>query len=41
MHDQLADGCHYRLFSVIDDYHREGLALNQGHKDAQPIVGVA
>jgi putative transposase len=25
MHDQLADGRHYRLFNVIDDYRREAL----------------
>lgn len=27
MHDQLADGRSYRLFNVIDDYNREGLAI--------------
>ena len=27
MHDQLADGRKFRLFNVIDDYHREGLAI--------------
>jgi len=27
MHDQLSDGRNYRLFNVIDDYHREGLAI--------------
>lgn len=26
MHDQLSDGRKYRLFNVIDDYKREGLA---------------
>lgn len=30
MHDQLADGRHYRLFNVIDDYKREGLAIEAG-----------
>ena len=27
MHDQLGDGRSYRLFNVIDDYNREGLAI--------------
>jgi putative transposase len=27
MHDQLQDGRSYRLFNVIDDYNREGLAI--------------
>lgn len=27
MHDQLADGRTYRLFNVIDDFNREGLAI--------------
>lgn len=27
MHDQLIDGRHYRLFNVIDDFNREGLAI--------------
>jgi putative transposase len=27
MHDQLTDGRNYRLFNVIDDYRREGLAI--------------
>jgi putative transposase len=27
MHDQLADGRSYRLFTVIDDYNREGLCI--------------
>jgi putative transposase len=27
MHDQLSDGRRYRLFNVIDDYNREGLAI--------------
>lgn len=30
MHDQLADGRNYRLFNVIDDYKREGLAIEAG-----------
>lgn len=30
MHDQLNDGRAYRLFNVIDDYHREGLAIEAG-----------
>lgn len=30
MHDQLADGRHYRLFNVIDDYRREGIAIEAG-----------
>lgn len=30
MHDQLADGRNYRLFNVIDDYRREGLAIEAG-----------
>jgi len=28
MHDQLIDGRSYRLFNVIDDYNREGLAID-------------
>lgn len=28
MHDQLADGRSYRLFNVIDDFNREGLAID-------------
>ena len=27
MHDQLADGRSYRLFNVLDDFHREGLII--------------
>jgi putative transposase len=30
MHDQLSDGRHYRLFNVIDDFRREGLAIEAG-----------
>lgn len=30
MHDQLADGRKYRLFNVIDDFKREGLAMEAG-----------
>ena len=30
MHDQLSDGRHFRLFNVIDDYRREGLAIEAG-----------
>ena len=30
MHDQLEDGRSYRLFNVIDDYKREGLAIEVG-----------
>jgi len=30
MHDQLSDGRHYRLFNVIDDFKREGLAIDAG-----------
>ena len=30
MHDQLAGGRSYRLFNVIDDYRREGLAIEAG-----------
>ena len=30
IHDQLADGRSYRLFNVIDDYRREGLAIEAG-----------
>ncbi len=30
MHDQLADGRKFRLFNVIDDYHREGIAIEAG-----------
>lgn len=30
MHDQLADGRTYRLFNVIDDFKREGLAIEAG-----------
>ena len=29
MHDQLADGRNYRLFNVIDDFKREGLAIEE------------
>jgi len=28
MHDQLADGRSIRLFSVIDNYNREGLIID-------------
>ncbi len=27
MHDQLADGRSFRLFNVLDDFNREGLAI--------------
>ncbi len=30
MHDQLSDGREYRLFNVIDDFRREGLAIDAG-----------
>ena len=30
MHYQLADGCMFRLLNVIDDYRREGLAIEAG-----------
>jgi putative transposase len=30
MHDQLSDGRKYRLFNVIDDFRREGLAIDAG-----------
>ena len=30
MHDQLSDGRSYRLFNVIDDYRREGIAIEAG-----------
>mgnify|MGYP000379599905 FL=1 len=30
MHDQLADGRKFRLFNVIDDYRREGIAIEAG-----------
>ena len=30
MHDQLSDGRTFRLFNVIDDYRREGLAIEVG-----------
>jgi putative transposase len=30
MHDQLSDGRNYRLFNVLDDYKREGLAIEAG-----------
>ena len=30
MHDQLSDGRSYRLLNVIDDYRREGLAIEAG-----------
>lgn len=30
MHDQLSDGRNFRLFNVIDDYRREGLAIEAG-----------
>jgi putative transposase len=31
MHDTLADGKHFRLFNVIDDYNREGLDITVDH----------
>lgn len=30
MHDQLSDGRNYRLLNVINDYRREGLAIEAG-----------
>lgn len=30
MHDQLADGRNFRLFNVLDDFRREGLAIEAG-----------
>lgn len=30
MHDQLSDGRKFRLFNVIDDYRREGIAIEAG-----------
>ena len=30
MHDQLIDGRKFRLLNVIDDYRREGLAIEAG-----------
>ena len=27
MHDQLTDGCTFRLFNVLDDFNREGLGI--------------
>jgi putative transposase len=30
MHDQLSDGRNYHLFNVLDDYKREGLAIEAG-----------
>ena len=30
MHDQMSDGQSYRLLNIIDDYKREGLALEVG-----------
>ena len=30
MHDRLADGRNFRLFNVIDDFRREGLAIEAG-----------
>lgn len=31
MHDQLSDGRNFRIFNVIDDYKREGLAIEAGY----------
>jgi putative transposase len=31
MHDQLSKGCSIRLFNVIDDFKREGLAIEAGY----------
>ncbi len=30
MHDQLSDGRSYHLLNIIDNYHREGLAIEAG-----------
>ena len=30
MHDQMSDGQSYRLLNIIDDYKREGLAMEMG-----------
>ncbi len=38
MHDQLSDGRSYRLFNVIDDFKREGLAIEAGF--SLPIMRV-
>jgi len=49
MHDQLSDGRKFRLLNVIDDYRREGLAIeagfliteNQGYSYVESVAGVA
>lgn len=38
MHDQLSDGRSYRLLNVIDDYRREGLAIEAGFSLPAPRV---
>lgn len=38
MHDQLGDGRNYRLFNVIDDFNREGLAIEADFSLPAPRV---